>query len=195
MWKDLRFAARQLAAAKGFTITAIVTLALGIGATTGIFTLIYALMMKSLPVAAPERIVRVGGGDNCCVIGGFQGNFSIYSYALYNYLREHTPEFEEVSAFQGGPSQVGVRRSGSNASDPFVDQFVSGNYFTLFGLRPFAGRLIEASDDVRGAPPVAVMSYRAWQQHYGGDRSVVGSTFIIEGAPFTIAGIAPPGFF
>ena len=195
MWNDLRFAARQLAAAKGFTITAVVTLALGIGATTGIFTLIYALMMKSLPVADPERIVRIGNGDNCCVLGGFQGDFSVYSYALYNYLREHTAEFEEVSAFQSGPDQVGVRRAGSNASDPFVDQFVSGNYFTLFGLHPFAGRLIEASDDVRGAPPVAVMSYRAWQQHYGGDRSIVGSTFIIEGAPFTIAGIAPPGFF
>jgi hypothetical protein len=90
---------------------------------------------------------------------------------------------------------VGVRRSGTSASEPFVDQFVSGNYFNLFGVRPFAGRLIEPSDDVRSAPPVAVISYRAWQQHYGGDSSLIGTSLVIEGAPFTLVGIAPPGFF
>ena len=106
MVRDIRFALRQLAAAKAFTITAMVTLALGIGANTGIFTLVNALMMKSLPVADPQRIVRLGDGDNCCVIGGLQGRFSIYSYPLYQYLREHTPEFEEMSAFQGGVGPV-----------------------------------------------------------------------------------------
>ena len=156
MVRDIRFALRQLAAAKAFTITAMVTLALGIGANTGIFTLVNALMMKSLPVADPQRIVRLGDGDNCCVIGGLQGRFSIYSYPLYRYLRQHTPEFEEMSAFQAGVGPVGVRRAGSNASEPFVDQYVSGNYFTLFGLRPFAGRLLAPSDDVRGAAPAAV---------------------------------------
>ena len=195
MFNDIRLALRQLAAAKGFSITALVTLALGIGANTGIFTLVHALMMKSLPVADPQRIIRIGDGDNCCVLGGLQGNFSIYSYPLYQYLREHTPEFEEMSAFQAGLDKVGVRRAGANASEPFVDQFVSGNYFTLFGLRAFAGRLIAPSDDVRGAAPAAVMSYRAWQQHFGGDPSIVGAAFIIDGAPFTVIGIAPPGFF
>src|ERR1700741_1664962 len=102
MFRDIRFALRQLAAAKGFTITAMVTLALGIGANTGIFTLVHALMMKSLPVADPERILRIGDGDNCCVLGGTQGRFSVYSYGLYQSLREHTPEFEEMSAFQAG---------------------------------------------------------------------------------------------
>src|SRR3954469_24318295 len=95
MFSDIRFALRQLFAAKGFTITATLTLALGIGANTGIFTLVHALMLKSLPVADPQRIVRVGDGDGCCVLGGLQGRFSVYSYALYNALREHTPEFEE----------------------------------------------------------------------------------------------------
>jgi len=91
---------------------------------------------------------------------------------------------------------VGVRRAGTaGISEPFVNQFVSGNYFSMFGLRPFAGRLLASSDDVRGAAPIAVMSFRAWQQHYGADPSIIGSTFIIDGAPFTIAGIAPPGFF
>jgi predicted permease len=195
MVRDIRFALRQLAAAKAFTITAMVTLALGIGANTGIFTLVNALMMKSLPVADPQRIVRLGDGDNCCVIGGLQGRFSIYSYPLYRYLRQHTPEFEEMSAFQAGVGPVGVRRAGSNASEPFVDQYVSGNYFTLFGLRPFAGRLLAPSDDLRGAAPAAVMSYRAWQEHFGGNASLVGSAIDIDGTTFTLVGIAPPGFF
>jgi predicted permease len=90
---------------------------------------------------------------------------------------------------------VGVRRAGTNTSDPTVDQFVSGNFFTLFGIRPYAGRLLAPTDDVRGAQPVAVMSYRLWRQRYSGDLSVIGSSFIVEGAPFTIVGIAPPGFF
>jgi predicted permease len=195
MWNDIRFAVRRLAAAKGFTVTAVLTLALGIGANTGIFTLIHSVMLKSLPVADPERIVRIGDGDNCCVLGGTQGRFSLYSYPLYQYFREHTPELEDVAAFQAGADLVGVRKAGSTVSEPFVDQFVSGNFFTLFGLRAFAGRLIEPADDHRGAQPVAVMSYRAWQQRYGGDRSVLGATFVIEGAPFTLIGIAPPGFF
>ena len=195
MYHDIRLALRQLAAAKGFALTAMVTLALGIGANTGIFTLIHAIMLKSLPVVDPQTIVRIGDGDNCCVLGGTQGRFSVYSYALYQYLREHTPEFEDMSALQAGLGKVGVRRAGVNTSEPFVSQFVSGNYFTLFGLRPFAGRLLQPADDRRGAAPVAVMSYRVWQQHFGGDPSIVGAAFVIDGAPYTIAGIAPPGFF
>jgi predicted permease len=100
-----------------------------------------------------------------------------------------------MAAFQAGIRKVGVRRAGTGASEPFVNQFVSGNYFNMFGLRPFAGRLIAPADDARGAPPVAVISYRAWQQHYGGDPSIIGESFVIEGAPFTVVGIAPPGFF
>ena len=196
MLHDIRFALRQFMAAKAFTATAVITLALGIGANTGIFTLVHALMMKSLPVADPQQIYRIGDGDNCCVLGGTQGpRLAMHSYPLYLYLRDHTPEFEQMSAFQGGSAEVGVRRTGSNVSEPFVDQFVSGNFFTLFGLRPFAGRLIAPSDDTRGAPPVAVVSYRAWQQHFGGDPSVIGTAVVIDGSPFTLVGIAPPGFF
>ncbi len=193
---DIRFAFRQLAKHKGFTITAAVTLALGIGANTAIFTLVNGVMLKSLPVADPERLVRLGDTNDCCVVGGFRGRLSIFAYPLYTYLRDHTPEFEELAAFQAGLGKVGVRQSGGAAApEPFVDQFVSGNYFSMFGIRPFAGRLLSPTDDTHGAPPVAVMSYRAWQHHYGADSSVIGSTFIIDGAPFTIAGIAPPGFF
>jgi macrolide transport system ATP-binding/permease protein len=196
MWNDLRLAVRQLWAAKGFTLTATITLALGIGANTGIFTLFHALLLKSLPVADPDRIVRLGDGDNCCVLGGVQGGkISMYSYELYRNLRDQTPEIENMAAFQGGAWKVGMRRSGTNVSDPVVSQFVSGNYFPLFGLRAYAGRLLAPEDDSRSAPPVAVISYRLWREHYGGDPAVIGSTFAISGAPFTIVGIAPPGFF
>src|SRR3954454_23200015 len=179
MRNDVRLALRQLAASKGFTLTAILTLALGIGANTGIFTLIHAVLLKSLPVADPESIVRVGDGTNCCVLGGLQGHFSIYSYALYRHLREQTPEVAEMAAFQAPYNKAAVRRAGTNASEAFGNQFVSGNYFALFGLRPYAGRLLTSDDDNRGAPPVAVMSYRAWRAHFGGDRSVIGAPFIV----------------
>jgi macrolide transport system ATP-binding/permease protein len=198
MLQDFRFAFRQLMKSKGFALTAILTLALGIGANTAIFTLIDAIMLKSLPVADPARLIRLGDGDvwhHCCVMGGYQEQFTIFSYPLYRYLRDHTHDFEEMAAFQAGHGKAGIRRTGSQIPEPFDQQFVSGNYFTMFGLRPFAGRLLAASDDVRGAAPVAVMSYRAWAQHYAADRSIIGSTFVIDGAPVTVIGIAPPGFF
>jgi len=195
MLRDFRFAFRQLLKSKGFALTAILTLALGIGANTAIFTLINAIMLKSLPVADPARLVRLGHADDCCVMGGYRSDYSIYSYSLYTYLRDHTTEFEEMAAFQAGHGIAGVRREGAQVPEPFGQQFVSGNYFEMFGLRPFAGRLLAKPDDVPGAVPVAVMSYRAWAQHYAADRTVIGSTFIIDGAPVTIVGIAPPGFF
>src|SRR5437016_4314728 len=100
--RDLRLAVRQLLRSKGFTITAIATLALGIGANTAIFTLVHAIMLKSLPVADPQSLIRLGDSDNCCVVGGFQGSFSVFAYPLYTYLRDHTSEFDEMAAFQAG---------------------------------------------------------------------------------------------
>ena len=193
--KDVRFAFRQLLKAKGFLAVAVLTLAVGIGANTAIFTLIHAIMFKALPVAEPETLIRLGDSDNCCVIGGRQGSASIFSYPLYRYIRENTPEFREMAAFQAGIRKVGVRRSGgSTISEPFAGEFVSGNYFSLLGLRAAAGRLISEADDVRTGAANAVMSYRAWQ-HYGADPAVIGSTFIIDSAPYTIVGIAPREFF
>src|SRR5258708_3195604 len=152
--QDLRIAMRQLAKSKGFTITAILTVALAIGANTAIFTLLHAVMFQALPVADPAQLYRLGDADNCCVTGGIQSRFSIYSYPLYLSLRDQTPVFSEMAAFQAGPARVGVRRDGVAASSqPFVDQFVSGNYFSMFGLRPFAGLLLTAADERREAPP------------------------------------------
>jgi macrolide transport system ATP-binding/permease protein len=196
MLHDIRLVFRQLFKTKGFTITAVLTLALGIGANTSIFTLVHAVMLRTLPVAAPEQLYRLGDSDNCCVIGGYQSRFSIFSYPLYTYLRDHTPEFEEMAAFQAGLASFGARRPGKdNVAEPSVEQFVSGNYFSMFGLKPFAGRLLNPDDDRRGAAPIAVLSYRTWQQRYGADPAVIGASFILDGAPVTIAGVAPPGFF
>jgi len=130
------------------------------------------------------------------VNGGFQGDWSLYSYPLYVHLRDHTPEFSQLAAFQAALSDLSVRRSGAaGAAEPFNGEFVSGNYFTTLGLGAFAGRVMTPEDDEPEAAPATVMSYRAWQQHYGGDPSVVGATFTINTIPYTVVGIAPPGFF
>ncbi len=194
---DVRYALRQLRKAPGFTITAILTLALGIGANTAIFTLVHAVMLKSLPVANPAQLYRIGNTDNCCVWGGLQSDgWSLYSYGLYRYIVANTPQFEEIAAFQGNEPEISVRRVGSQAAaETFPSEFVSGNYFSTFGLQPFAGRLLTPQDDAAGAAPVVVMSYRAWQEHYSLDPSVIGGSFMINGKPVTVAGIAPPGFF
>ncbi len=98
--------------------------------------------------------------------------------------------------FRPGTNQLGVRREGSNhPAESLIGEFVSGNAFDTLGLRAYAGRLLKQSDDEKGAPSVAVMSYRTWQQKYGEDPSVVGASFQINGQPFTIVGITPPGFF
>jgi putative ABC transport system permease protein len=200
MFADLRDALRQLRKAPGFTATAIITLALGIGATTAIFTLVHQVLMKSLPVTRPEELWRIGDKLRCCNWGGYtQGSdsdFSLFSWEAYKYFREHTPEFTDFAALQAGSAPLGVRRMGSQApADTRNGQFVSGNFFRTFGVQPWIGRLTTDTDDVVGAPPVAVMSYRIWQEKYGSDRSVVGATYQINGHPFTVIGVAPPEFY
>ena len=196
MLEDIRYALRQFLKTPGFTITAILTLALGIGATTAIFTLIHAVLLKSLPVARPSELIRIGDNENCCINGGMQDNWSLFSTEQYLEFRDHTPGFASLAAFQAGRYQIGVRRQGSDhASEPFGAEFVSGNAFDTFGISAWMGRLLRASDDVKGAAPVAVISYRTWQQKFGSDPTVVGASFLVNGQPFTVVGISPPGFF
>jgi predicted permease len=194
--KDLRYALRQFAAAPVFTATVVLTLALGIGATTAIFTLVHAVLLNSLPVAKPGELYRVGDVENCCVNGGLQDNWSLFSYDKYKTFRDNTQGFRELAAFQSGGDLVGVRRSGtSQPAQSMRSEYVSGNYFAMFGIGSYAGRVITPDDDHKGAGPVAVISYRAWQQKFGGDRSIVGAAVTMNGQPFTIVGIAPSGFF
>ena len=195
--QDLRVALRQFYKSPGFAITVVLTIALGIGANTAIFTLVHAVLMKSLPVADPKTLFRVGDLDDCCVNGGFindNGDFDLFSYELYKHLQETTPEFERLAAMQAGGEQKTTRR-GSEPAKSERAQYVSGNFFTTFGIGPFAGRVLTDADDTPGAAPAVVMSYQAWQSDYGGDPKVVGATFYLQGQPATVVGIAPPGFF
>jgi putative ABC transport system permease protein len=196
MASDIRYALRQFAKAPGFTATAILTLALGIGATTAIFTLVYAVLLKSLPVVNPEDLYRVGNEENCCVNGGMQDNWTIFSYEQYKQFRDQSAGFAELAALQAGQTTIGVRRTrGNKPSESYRSEYVSGNYFSTFGIPPYMGRTITPNDDKKGAPAVAMMSYRAWQEKFSKDPSVVGSGFVINGQPFTVIGITPPGFF
>ncbi len=196
LFADIRYALRQFRLSPVFAATAIVTLALGIGATTAIFSLVHAILLRSLPVADPASLYRIGAGQDCCVEGGLQDNWSLFSYALYQNFKAAAPEFDQLAAFEASAPHFSVRRGTTDlVAKPLRGEFVTGNYFSMFGIGSFAGRVFTSADDRASATPVAVLSYRAWQQNYGSDPSVIGSVFIVEGHPFTVIGIAPPGFF
>ena len=194
---DLRVAFRQFRKSPGFVITVVFTIALGIGANTAIFTLVHAVLMKSLPVVDPKTLYRIGDKDDCCVNGGFMnedGDFDLFSYDLYLHLRDSTPEFEQLAAMQSGSNTMAVRR-GSEPAKSQRTEYVSGNYFSTFGVGAYLGRTLTPDDDKAGAAPAVIMSYQAWRSDYGSDPSVVGSTVYIQSQPMTVVGIAPPGFF
>jgi predicted permease len=193
---ELRYALRQFWVARIFTITAVLTLALGIGGTTAIFTLIHAVMLRSLPVNDPSRLYRIGDGDSCCVQGGPQDRWGMFSFPLYERLKAELSEFEETTAFQAGGPRLSVRRQNvESTSRPLRSQYVTGTYFSTLGVRAFGGRVFNATDDAPAAPPVAVLSHHVWQSTYGADPSMVGATLVVEGHPFTVVGVTPPGFF
>ena len=196
LMQDLRYAMRQLRRSPGFAVAAALTLALGIGANTAIFTLIHAVMLRSLPVADPGRLYSLGDDKMCCVTSRAQEDFSEYSYPLYLELRDHLPELSELAAFQAYPTTLSVRRAGSPAAAaPGLGEFVSSNYFAMFGIAAFAGRSLTPEDDRAASAPVAVMSYQNWHERYGLDPRVLGATFLLAGVPVTVVGVAPPGFF
>ena len=198
--QDIRFAARQLRKTPGFTLMVLMTLALGIGANAAIFTLVNAVLLKSLPVSDPKTLVRLGDNSDCCVGSGVNrgGDVSLFSTDSYEQLKKNAPEFEELAAMQAGFGYrpVTARRDGDgNLPRSVMGEFVSGNYFRMFGLAPNAGRLFQDSDDVASAPMTAVMSYTTWQRDYAGDPNFVGSIFWVNTKPVTVVGIAPEGFY
>src|SRR5438876_663548 len=126
-----RYAIRQFWFSKVFSAAAVLTLALGIGGTTAIFTLIHAVMLRSLPVADPASLWRIGDGDDCCVQGGPQDRWGFFSFSLFERLKANAPEFEQVAAFQAGGPRMSVRRAGIDAAPrPLRTEYVTGNYFT-----------------------------------------------------------------
>ena len=195
--QDSRHAVRRLRKAPAFTVTTVMTLALGIGATTSIFTLVYAVLMKSLAVARPGELYRLGKSVHCCRWGGYvqYEEFSLISDDMYLYFREHTKGFAELAAFEAGTSLFGLRRAGSaEPAASYPGKYVSGNYFAMFGVSAVAGRMLAPADDSPSAPAVAVISYRLWQK-YGSAPGVIGTVFNCNNQPFTVVGVAPAQFF
>src|SRR5580704_14816769 len=185
-WRDLRFAARMLRKAPGFTTVAVLTLALGIGANTAIFSLLNAVMLKTMPVSRPEQLVILrwsahsrpenlgtsSYGDCLWVPGAIQS--CSFSYPMYKAFLAHTDAFSSVLAMAGA-GQLDL--SGNGAASIIGGELVSGNYFEALGVSSALGRTIQPSDDRPGAPPVIVLSYGYWQRAFGGAAGVIDPRF------------------
>jgi len=186
LWQDLRFAARMLRKNPAFTAIVVLTLALGIGANTAVFSLIDAVILRSLPVQNPQQLVEVQTHR--------QGPYPLgtsYSYFEYQRLRDQNKVFSGLIT----SSNTSIHFTAGTYTESTTGQFVSGNFFSVLGIPPFVGRTILPSDDSPGAnPSVAVISYGCWQQRFGGDPTVIGRHVEIEMLPFTIVGVAAPGF-
>jgi len=194
---DIRYGIRQLFRSPGFTAVAMLTLALGIGANTAVFTLVYGIVLKQLPIAHPEQLYRIGEGElYCCEWGGLQGTWGTFDYPFYKHLRDTDGSFDQIGAFSAGLRTFNTRLPESERTAQTIDgEYVSGNYFATLGLNAFRGRLISSFDDKENAPAVAVMGYWAWQHQYGADPSIIGSKLLVNEQPVVVVGIAPPGFF
>ena len=187
LWQDLRYGLRMLAKNPGFTAVAVLTLALGIGANTAIFSLMNALLLKSLPVKNPEQLVLLGSRGSSGAT-----DYSFY-YPVYRALGDQSQFFTDLAAFS--PADLNVTVDG--APEPMVPgQLVSGGYFSVLGVSALAGRSITVDDDrVPGGHPVAMISYGYWKRHFALAPSVIGRVIQIDGTPFTIIGVTPPEFF
>jgi predicted permease len=197
--QDVRFGVRQLLKSPGFSLVAILSLALGIGANTAIFTLINDLLLKSLPVHAPDQLVSFGKGSGGGRLGSVQpGAVDMFTYDFYKRIeRDHEP-FEGVAAFSSFPTMMSVRRGAgaSGAATQAWGHLVSGTFFGVLGVEPILGRAIHERDtDSAGRNPVAVISYRYWQQALSADPAAIGRVLTINGTLFTIVGVMPASFY
>jgi predicted permease len=190
--QDFRYALRQLGKAPGFAAVAIITLALGIGANTAIFSLLDQALLRTLPVKDADRLVILQ------FTGSFKGHTSsriddsfYFSYPMYRDLRDHNSVFSGLIATDW--TQVGVQWR--NQPELVAAELVSGNYFEMLGVQPALGRVLDPSDDlVADANPVVVLSFSYWKRRFGSDPAVVNQSLLVNGHPFTILGVAPPGF-
>ena len=184
--QDIRYGARMLMKNPGFMIVAVITLALGIGANTAIFSMVDAFLLRPLPVAEPAQITVLAFQQK-------QGNFlTQFSIADYRDIQNQTKEvFSDVFAWQFGLDGLSV----DGKADRIMTNYVTGNYFSALGLKPALGRFIlPAEGDVLGADPVMVLGYSYWQTRFGGDPGIVGRKVSVDGKPITIVGVAPKGF-
>lgn len=197
LFRDLRYAFRAILKTPGITAVVILSLALGIGANTAIFTLIDAVMLKSLPVRHPEQLVLYGNGGSRGFISGVEGRWNIFSYPLYEYLRDHQRSFEGVCAYRTELDRLSVRPAGGQGEPAQLAwaRLVSGNYFEVLGVPAAIGRTLTAEDDRPESRPAAVMSYDYWDRRFARAPSAVGQVLNINGTMFTVVGVTPPEFF
>jgi predicted permease len=198
-WQDLRYGARMLLKSKMFTLVAVLSLALGIGANTAIFSLLDAVLLRSLPVREPEKLVFFGRGESGVALDEFPNrNWGSFSYPFYRQARRLSEVFSDVAAAQLRSWSVhgAVNTNGANGEQVQIEvQLVSGSYFSTLGVNAHLGRLItDVDDQVAGAHPVAVVSYDWWERRLGGDPAAVGKTVTIDKIAYTIIGVAPAEF-
>jgi len=183
--QDLRYAVRTLSKSPAFTGIAVLSLALGIGANTAIFSLIDAVLLQTLPVQHPEQLVRLTRANL------ENPRMTSFPYPFYRELRDHGTFFAGVICQDGMNASMGINGSTERVSG----ELVSGNYFEVLGVKPYIGRLLTQEDDrVAGGHPVLVMSYGFWQRRFGADPGIVGKTVDLNTIPFTVLGVSPPSF-
>jgi predicted permease len=190
MLQDIRFAIRVLLKNRAFTAVAVLSLALGIGANTAIFTLLDTILLKALPVRAPEELVALGIGS------GDDPNTS-FNYPDYEFIRDHNTSYSGVIACSGGGDPIAFRVADERGagSEVVSGTMVSGNYFEVLGIPPAAGRVLAPADNLReDAHPWVVLSYDFWQRRFAGNPSAVGRAITLNGSPFNIVGVARRGF-
>ncbi len=196
--KDLRYGLRQLRQTPALVSVAVLSLALGIGANTAIFTLINAVMLQFLPVKDPARLVLFYDGIATGVYDGGNPQSDTFSYQFYEYLKSHNGSFEDLCAFRQSNDTVVLHVWGESTAGPWeraTVHLVSGNYFRLLGVSAAIGRLLEPRDDTAAAHPTAILSYPFWRDRFHLDPAVLGRTAILNGTAFTIMGVAGPEFF
>jgi putative ABC transport system permease protein len=178
LWQDLRYGARLLIRQPGFALVAVITLALGIGANTAIFSVVNAVLLRPLPYPQPEQLMMLSL------------TAPVWSYPEFEIFRQRNGLFEQVAGFK---TQDGSLTGTGNPERVRVGQ-VSASYFPLLGVQAFAGRTFLAEEDTVGTPPVALVSYEFWQRRFSGDRAFIGQTLAVDKVPVTVVGILPPGF-
>lgn len=194
IWRDIRFALRQLRSAPGFAVTAVLTLGLAIGANTAIFSLLDQALMRLLPVHDPRQLALLEGtgtawSGRISTHGG--ATEAYFSYPMYRDLRDKSQAFDGLIA----TDQVQAGVAYNNHSEIANSEMVSGNYFDVLGLRPALGRMLTQQDDLtKEGAPVAVLSFNFWKNHFASDPKIVGQSITINGHPFQVVGVAAPGF-
>jgi putative ABC transport system permease protein len=189
--QDIRYGLRTLAKSPGFAAVALLTLALGIGANAAIFQLVDAVRLRTLPVKDPQSLATIHLKTDLWVSGSFNGPYPDFTYPLWQQVRQQQKAFSSIAAWSGDQANLAT----GGEMDIAHDIWVSGDFFTVLGVSPFLGRLISSSDDQPGCAGGVDLSYAFWQRRYGGAPSAIGKTLTLNGHPFPIVGVTPPGFY